>query len=109
MAPGSLILGAWPPIIPVGEIRGRKQLYRDFTVSYWTSLACPIATGVAALLKGVHPEWSPAAIKFAIMTTADHLDNTNSPIRDSGNGLQVASPLAMHGHGVRSYSSKSST
>ena len=82
-----MILGAWPPIIPVGEIRGRKQLYRDFTVSYGTSLACPHATGVAALLKGVHPEWSPAAITYAIMTTADHLDNTNSPIRDSGNGL----------------------
>ncbi|XP_023925002.2 subtilisin-like protease SBT3 [Quercus suber] len=101
MAPGPLILGAWPPIIPVGEIRGRKQLYRDFTVSYGTSLACPHATGVAALLKGVHPEWSPAAIKSAIMTTADHLDNTNSPIRDSGNGLQIASPLAMGSGHIR--------
>ena len=94
MAPGSLILGAWPPNTPVGEIQGHKQIYQEFLVSYGTSLACPHATGVAALLKGAHPEWSPAAIKSAIMTTADHLDNTNNPIRDNGNGLKIAPPLA---------------
>ncbi|KAB1199441.1 Subtilisin-like protease SDD1 [Morella rubra] len=56
--------------------------------------ACPHASGVAALLKGVHPEWSPSAIKSAIMTTADPYDSTHSPIKDSSNNL-VASPLAM--------------
>nr|TKS01098.1 hypothetical protein D5086_0000175810 [Populus alba] len=45
-------------------------------------MSCPILSGIAALLKSSHPYWSPAAIKSAIMTTADTLNMEGKLIVD---------------------------
>ena len=92
--PGALILASWPKINPVADVNSRL-LYSEFNLLSGTSMSCPHAAGVGALLKGAHPEWSPAAIRSAMMTTSDSLDNTLSPIKDIGDDNQPASPLAM--------------
>jgi len=63
-APGVNILAAQTPDVANG-IRGESFQYLS-----GTSMAVPHVAGIAALLKEAHPDWSPAAIKSALMTTA---------------------------------------
>ncbi|XP_038702600.1 subtilisin-like protease SBT3 [Tripterygium wilfordii] len=92
MAPGDMVLGAWPSNIPVDN---SQLLFSHFHLLSGTSMACSHAAGVAALLKSVHPEWSPAAIRSAMMTSADVMDNTQSPIKHSGPNFETAFPTVM--------------
>ncbi|KAK3025522.1 hypothetical protein RJ639_042057 [Escallonia herrerae] len=48
-----------------------------------TSMSCPHVSGIVGLLKTLHPEWSPAAIRSAIMTTARKRDNIIEPITNA--------------------------
>ncbi|KAK7836345.1 subtilisin-like protease sbt1.7 [Quercus suber] len=90
------------PAVAVGRKVGdmiREYVRSDSnpTAVLSTSMSCPHISGLAALLKAAHPEWSPSAIKSALMTTAYTQDNTNSPLRDAAGG-GFSNPLA-HGSG----------
>ncbi|MCC7257839.1 MAG: S8 family serine peptidase [Gammaproteobacteria bacterium] len=63
-APGVNILGAHTPDVANGT-RGERFQYLS-----GTSMAVPHVAGVAALLRQAHPDWSPAALRSALMTTA---------------------------------------
>ncbi|KAM6560186.1 hypothetical protein CsatA_029425 [Cannabis sativa] len=69
MAPGSLILAAWPSNNSVATINNHS-LFSNFNLLSGTSMSCPHAAGVAALIKGARRDWSPSAIHSAIMTTS---------------------------------------
>lgn len=75
--PGVSVLAAWP-----SSVDNRTDSKVAFNMISGTSMSCPHLSGIAALLKSSHPEWSPAAIKSAIMTTADVLNLKGDPILD---------------------------
>uniref|UniRef100_A0A6V7QUR5 Subtilisin-like protease SBT3.5 n=1 Tax=Ananas comosus var. bracteatus TaxID=296719 RepID=A0A6V7QUR5_ANACO len=62
-----------------------------------TSMACPHVSAVAALLKSLHPDWSPAAIKSAIVTTASVRDGYGIPIEAEGTSRKLADPFDFGG------------
>ncbi|KAF8031916.1 hypothetical protein BT93_D0971 [Corymbia citriodora subsp. variegata] len=77
IGPGVNILAGWPST--VDNSTDKNHL---FNVISGTSMSCPHLSGVAALLKSAHPDWSPAAIKSAIMTTATTSNMEGQPILD---------------------------
>ncbi|KAK3220846.1 hypothetical protein Dsin_014816 [Dipteronia sinensis] len=72
-APGVDILAAWSPIAYPSVYKGDTRSVK-YNIISGTSMSCPHASGVAAYLKAIHPSWSPAAIKSALMTTAYVMD-----------------------------------
>lgn len=77
LAPGSLIWAAWAP-------NGTDEANYEgegFAMISGTSMAAPHIAGIAALMKQKYPRWSPAAIKSALMTTANTLDRSGRPLQ----------------------------
>uniref|UniRef100_A0A0A9ENK8 Uncharacterized protein n=1 Tax=Arundo donax TaxID=35708 RepID=A0A0A9ENK8_ARUDO len=85
VAPGVDILAAWVPNKEIMEI-GSQKLFTKYMLVSGTSMSSPHVAGVAALLRSVHPDWSPAAIRSAMMTTAYVKDNANNVIVSMPNG-----------------------
>ncbi|CAN0854502.1 Subtilisin-like protease SBT4.8 [Linum grandiflorum] len=68
-APGVNILAGWSPKASLSEDPNDKRKYK-FNVVSGTSMSCPHVAGIAAYVKSLHPNWSPSAVKSAIITTA---------------------------------------
>ncbi|KAL4600540.1 hypothetical protein ACB092_11G206300 [Castanea dentata] len=77
IAPGMDVLAAFTPNVPFVTV-GNYDLVTDYALMWGTSMSTPIVAGVGALLRAIHPEWSPAAIRSALMTTAYVKDNTGA-------------------------------
>ncbi|KAL5981350.1 hypothetical protein ACLOJK_015405 [Asimina triloba] len=91
-APGVSILAAFTQAKgPAGISADERRVL--FKLDSGTSMSCPHVAGIAGLLKTLHPDWSPAAIRSAIMTTARSEGNDKKPIKEEPS-LAEATPLA---------------
>ncbi|KAL2494615.1 subtilase family protein [Forsythia ovata] len=81
-APGLNILAAW------SEASSPTKLDQDHRVVKYnilsgTSMSCPHIGAASALLKAIHPSWSSAAIRSALITSAGLINNVGKPITDA--------------------------
>ncbi|XP_073111013.1 subtilisin-like protease 4 [Elaeis guineensis] len=90
LAPGVNILAAWP--FDVGP-NPSALATKTFNFESGTSMATPHVSGIVALIKNVHPNWSPAVIQSAIITSAKDLDLDGNIIVD-GNSNNTADIFA---------------
>ncbi|KAI4383439.1 hypothetical protein MLD38_009275 [Melastoma candidum] len=96
IAPGVNILAAWSGAVgPTGLSADTRRV--EFNIISGTSMSCPHVSGLAGLLKAAHPDWSPAAIRSALMTTAYVTYKDGSPLLDLATGK--ASTAFDHGAG----------
>lgn len=73
-APGVSVLAAVAPPSNDG---------RDYDLYSGTSMSAPHIAGLAAIVQGIHPRWTPMHIKSAMMTTATDLKNASgAPSKD---------------------------
>ncbi|KAI5439388.1 hypothetical protein KIW84_024967 [Lathyrus oleraceus] len=81
IAPGFNILAAYPNnLSPTSWTSDPRRV--DFNILSGTSMSCPHVTGLAALIKSIHPDWSPAIIRSALMTTAYTTYKNNQTLLD---------------------------
>ncbi|CAL0323811.1 unnamed protein product [Lupinus luteus] len=84
IAPGLEILAGWTGAVgPSGSSIDTRHV--SFSIISGTSMSCPHVSGLAAILKAAHPEWSPAAIRSALMTTSYTTYKSGETIQDSVN------------------------
>ncbi|KAL3622444.1 hypothetical protein CASFOL_033855 [Castilleja foliolosa] len=92
-APGVNILAAWPANISPTRFEFDKRRVL-FNIMSGTSMSCPHVSGLIALIKSQHRDWSPAALKSALMTTAYINDTKNNIISDMA-GSKSANPFVF--------------
>ncbi|KAK9757250.1 hypothetical protein RND81_01G151700 [Saponaria officinalis] len=98
-APGVDILAAYSPLANVTKFPGdtRRASYNILT---GTSVACPFVAATAAYVKSQHPNWSPSAIKSAIMTTSQPMSKWQNPKSEFAYGAGHLNPTAATNPGL---------
>ncbi|WZZ75766.1 hypothetical protein YC2023_087136 [Brassica napus] len=88
-APGVSILAALSPF--------DSREHDGFGLDTGTSMSTPVVSGIIALLKSPHPNWSPAAVRSALVTTAWRTSPSGEPIFAEGSNKKLADPFDYGG------------
>jgi subtilisin family serine protease/ligand-binding sensor domain-containing protein len=101
--------GAWVDVTAPGLDIRTTALGGGWLDNSGTSFAAPFASGLAGLLKALHPDWSQALIRSQITHTADNVDGVNPALTgllgsgriNAGSAMQTPHPvLQVAGYSV---------
>ncbi|KAM6554752.1 hypothetical protein CsatB_015514 [Cannabis sativa] len=93
-----VILASWSPTAsPLQLDASGRKLPLQFKIESGTSMSCPHVTAVVALLRSTYPNWSPAAIKSALVTTASLEHDYGQSIVAEGAPYKFADPFDYGG------------
>ncbi|XP_060195680.1 subtilisin-like protease SBT5.6 [Lycium barbarum] len=81
-APGFNILAAWSEASSPLKLPEDRRVVK-YNMQSGTSMSCPHVSAVIALLKSIHPNWSSAAIRSALMTTSTINNVVGRPITNA--------------------------
>ena len=93
-APGIQILAGDTPK-PIDVASGPPG--QRFQVIAGTSMSSPHAAGISALVKAVHPDWTPGQIKSALMTSSVQ----DATVSDDNGNISPADPFADGAGSIR--------
>lgn len=68
-APGVDILAAWTAEDGPTRMTDHDKRVVKYNIFSGTSMSCPHVSAASVLLKAMHPTWTPAAIRSALMTS----------------------------------------
>ncbi|WP_416972611.1 S8 family serine peptidase [Streptomyces sp. 4F14] len=77
--------------VVAGVAKGTPGFSGEQGIMSGTSMSAPHVSGLALLLRQLHPNWTPMEVKSALMTTATTKDSAGKPIQRAGG--TVATPL----------------
>ncbi len=92
MAPGVWVYSSVPSTEPGAYCVNTSPDSDCYAMFQGTSMATPHVAGAAAVLKQLHPDWSPAQIKSAIVNTAQHVVTNYLP-----SGGLLTNPMIVGG------------
>ncbi|PWA62051.1 subtilisin-like protease SBT4.3 [Artemisia annua] len=98
-APGVEILAAFSPLGSPSDSPFDKRPV-NYNILSGTSMACPHVTAAAVYVKSIHPNWSPSAIKSALMTTAREFNPALYPEAEFAYGSGHIDPLKAKNPGL---------
>ncbi|WP_019640624.1 S8 family serine peptidase [Paenibacillus fonticola] len=79
LAPGVNILSTYPAY---GKYNSGISYDNAYLRSNGTSMSAPYVSGLALLLKELHPDWTPFDIRAALANTADVIRGEDKPVYD---------------------------
>ncbi|XP_024028105.1 subtilisin-like protease SBT4.6 isoform X2 [Morus notabilis] len=98
-APGVDILASYSPVVPPSDSFDDTRRVK-YNIMSGTSMSCPHVAGAAAYVKTFHPDWSPSAIKSALMTTAFIMNDTDHPNKEFDHGSGHVNPTTAINPGL---------